>query len=89
MGTISEEFAQRLAEKSADVGMMIIDVLVLLVLTGALVLADLGREWVFTHVGFGDWITRVVLFGIEILLALSAYVSVLRWLINELKRLAK
>lgn len=89
MGKYWDEFKDRVGSKSVDVGMIIIDLVILLVLAGAMVLTDLGRAWIFEHIGVGNLFTRITLVTAEILLDLSALAVVGSWLWEEIKRLFK
>lgn len=89
MGKYWDEFKDRVGSKSVGVGMIIIDLVILLVLAGAMVLTDLGREWIFEHIGVGNIFTRITLVTAEILLDLSALAEVGSWLWEEIRRLFK
>ncbi len=89
MGKYWDEFKDRVGSKSVGVGMIIIDLVILLVLAGAMVLTDLGREWIFEHIGVGNIFTRITLVTAEILLDLSALAEVGSWLWKEIRRLFK
>lgn len=89
MGKYWDEFKDRVGSKSVGVGMIIIDLVILLVLAGAMVLTDLGREWIFEHIGVGNLFTRITLVTAEILLDLSALAVVGSWLWEEIRRLFK
>jgi hypothetical protein len=67
--------------------MIIIDLVILLVLAGCMILADVGREWIFEHIGIGNLFTRITLVTVEILLDLSAVSVVGSWMWEEIKRM--
>jgi hypothetical protein len=87
MGKYWDEFKDRVGNKSVGVGMIIIDLVILLLLAGCMILADLGREWIFAHIGIGNLFTRITLVVVEILLDLSAVAVVGSWLWEEIKRI--
>ena len=87
MGKQWNEFKERVARKSVGVGMIIIDLVILLLLVGLMILADLGREWLFSHIGAGSLFTRITLVTVEILLDLSAVAVVGSWLVEEIRRM--
>ncbi len=87
MGKHWDDFKDRVSSKSVGVGMIIIDLVFLLVLAGCMILTDLGREWIFEHIGVGNLFTRITLVTVEILLDLSALAVVGSWLWEEIKRI--
>jgi hypothetical protein len=87
MGRIWDDFKRRVGEKTADVGTIIIDLAILLVLAALMVLADQGRERIFGYLGTGNFFTKITLVVVEILLDLSAIVHPVRWLVEEIRRI--
>jgi len=89
MGKHWDEFKDRLGSKLVGVGMILLDLVILLALAGAMILADLGREWLISHIGKGNLFTQITLVVAEILFDLSALATVLGWLWEEIKRIFK
>jgi hypothetical protein len=57
--------------------MILIDLVILALLAGFMILADLGRDWIFQHLGKGNLFTQVTRIVVEIILDLSAITVVL------------
>jgi len=87
MGKLWDEFKERAGRKTVGVGMIVIDLVILLLLVGLMILADLGRDWLFSHIGAGNLFTRITLVAVEILLDLSAIAVVGSWLVEEIRRI--
>lgn len=85
MGKHWDDFKDRVGRKSVGVGMIIIDLVILLLLAGLMIMADMGRDWIFQHLGKGNLFTQVTLITVEIVLDLSAVAVVGGWLWNEIK----
>ncbi|WP_058189065.1 hypothetical protein [Terracidiphilus gabretensis] len=89
MGKHWEEFKDQFGNKLVGVGMILFDLVVLLVFAGAMILADDGREWLTYRLGEGSLFTRITLLSAEALIDLTAILTVLGWLREEVKRIFK
>ena len=79
MGKNWDDFKDRVGRKTAGVAMIIIDLAILLVLTGLMILADRGGEWIVADLGEGYLFTRITIIVVAGLFNLTAIAVVLGW----------
>ena len=87
MGKNWDDFKDRVGRKTAGVAMIIIDLAILLVLTGLMILADRGGEWIVADLGEGYLFTRITIIVVAGLFNLTAIAVVLGWFWEEVKRI--
>jgi len=89
MGKRLDDFWDLVCSKLFGVGMILIDLMILIVLAGAMMLVDAGRDWLNNTFGHGTLFTQITLIVTEILFDLTIIVVVLGWLWDEIKRIFK